>query len=92
MPDQSDFGTASQFAASNEVDERGEDILNLLHSAEAERRRALDTEQKLSRQLQLAENRIEELEAEVRLYKAKIENAKLWLRKLFSQIEERLLG
>jgi hypothetical protein len=92
MPDQSDSDDASQFAASNEVDERGEDILNLLHSAEAERRRALDTEQKLSRQLQLAENRIEELEAEVRLYKAKIENAKLWLRKLFSQIEERLLG
>ena len=39
-----------------------------------------------------AENRIAELEAEVQLYKAKMDRAKQWLHKLFSQIEERLLG
>jgi chaperonin cofactor prefoldin len=38
------------------------------------------------------ENRIRELEAEVELYKAKMERAKQWLRTLFSQIEERLFG
>ena len=92
MSDQSDFDDASHFGASNEVDKRGQDTLNLLHSADAERRHALETAQKLSHQLQRAENRIAELEAEVQLYKAKMENAKQWLRKLFSQVEERLLG
>ena len=38
------------------------------------------------------ENRTKELEAEVQLYKAKMERAKQWLRTLFSQIEERLFG
>ena len=38
------------------------------------------------------ENRIAELEAEVQLYKAKMDRAKLWLHKLFSQLEERLFG
>jgi chromosome segregation ATPase len=92
MSDQSDFDDASQFVASNEIDKQGQDILKLLHSAEAERRHAVETAQRLSRQLKTAENRIAELEAEVQLYKAKMENAKQWLRKLFSQIEERLLG
>jgi peptidoglycan hydrolase CwlO-like protein len=48
--------------------------------------------QRLSHQLQNAENRIAELEAEVQLYKAKMDRAKQWLHKLFSQIEERLFG
>ena len=73
-------------------DKHGQDILKLLHSVEAERRQALETSQRLSRQLQNAENRIAELEAEVQLYKAKMDRAKQWLHKLFSQIEERLLG
>jgi hypothetical protein len=51
MSDQSDFDDASQFAASNELDKRREDILNLLHSTEAERRHVLETAQKLLRQL-----------------------------------------
>jgi peptidoglycan hydrolase CwlO-like protein len=57
------------------------------------------TAQRLSHQLQNAENRIAELEnqiaeleAEVQLYKAKMDRAKQWLHKLFSQIEERLFG
>ena len=99
MSDQSDFEFASQFVASNEIDQTGKDILKLLDKAAADRRHALETAQRLSHQLQNAENRIaelenrtKELEAEVQLYKAKMERAKQWLRTLFSQIEERLFG
>ena len=75
MSDQSDF----EFKSQNEIDKHGQDILKLLHSVEAERRQALETSQRLSRQLQNAENRIAELEAEVQLYKAKMDRAKQWL-------------
>ena len=71
----------------------------MLDKAASDRRHALETAQRLSHQLQNAENRIaelenrtKELEAEVQLYKAKMERAKQWLRTLFSQIEERLFG
>ena len=92
MSDQSDFDFASQFVASNEVDQAGKDILKLLDKAAADRRHALETAQRLSDQLQNAENRIAELEAEVQLYKAKMDRAKQWLRNIFSAIEERLIG
>ena len=92
MSDQSDFEFASQFVASNEIDKQGQDILKLLHEAEADRRHALETAQRLSHQLQNAENRIAELEAEVQLYKAKLDRAKQWLHNIFSAIEERLIG
>jgi hypothetical protein len=92
MSDQSDFESASQFVASNEIDQTGKDILKLLDKAAADRRHALETAQRLSHQLQNAENRIAELEAEVQLYKAKMDRAKQWLHNIFSAIEERLIG
>jgi predicted nucleic acid-binding Zn-ribbon protein len=92
MSDQSDFESASQFVALNEIDQTGKDILKLLDKAAADRRHALETAQRLSHQLQNAENRIAELEAEVQLYKAKMDRAKQWLHNIFSAIEERLIG
>ena len=99
MSDQSDFEFASQFAASNEIEKAGQDILQSLHKAADVAEANRQTVQRLSHQLQNAENRIaqlenriRELEAEVELYKAKMERAKQWLRTLFSQIEERLFG
>jgi predicted nucleic acid-binding Zn-ribbon protein len=92
MSDQSDFESASQFVASNEIDQTGKDILKLLDKAAADRRHAWETAQRLSHQLQNAENRIAELEAEVQLYKAKMDRAKQWLHNIFSAIEERLIG
>jgi predicted nucleic acid-binding Zn-ribbon protein len=92
MSDQSDFEFASQFVASNEIDQAGKDILKLLDKAAADRQHALETAQRLSHQLQNAENRIAELEAEVQLYKAKMDRAKQWLHNIFSAIEERLIG
>ena len=99
MSDQSDFEFASQFVASNEIDQTGKDILKLLGKAAADRRHALETAQRLSHELRNAENRIaelenriKELEAEVQLYKAKMDRAKQWLHNIFSAIEERLIG
>jgi DNA repair ATPase RecN len=92
MSDQSDFEFASQFGALNEIDQAGKDILKLLDTAIADRRHALETAERLTHQLQNAENRIAELEAEVQLYKAKMDRAKQWLHNIFSAIEERLIG
>jgi hypothetical protein len=92
MSDEADFEFASQFVASNEIDQAGKDILKLLDNAAADRRHALETAQRLSHELQNAENRIAELEAEVQLYKAKMDRAKQWLHNMFSAIEERLIG
>ena len=99
MSDQSDSEFASQFVASNEVEKAGQDILQSLHKAAGVADANRETAQRLSQQLKNAqnriselENRIAELEAEVQLYKAKMDRAKLWLHKLFSQLEERLFG
>jgi hypothetical protein len=69
--------------------------LKLLHKAagvaEANSKHALEMAQKLSRQLQEAENRIIELEAEHQLYREKAEHAERWLHKISTEIEERLI-
>ena len=74
----------------------GHVILKLLHkaadAAEANSRRALETAQELSTQLQAAHNRIAELEAEVQLYREKSERAEGWLRKISAEIEDRLIN
>ena len=92
MSTQSDFDSASKLEASNEVEEAGQNILQSLHKAADEAAANREAAQRLSQQLRKAENRIAELEAEVQLYKAKMDRAKQWLHQLFSQIEERLLG
>jgi hypothetical protein len=82
-------------AAPTELDAAGQAILKLLHKAagvaEANSRHALETAQKLSRQLGEAENRITELEAENQLYREKAEHAEQWLHKISTEIEERLI-
>jgi predicted nucleic acid-binding Zn-ribbon protein len=72
----------------------GQAILNLLHKAasttEANSRQALATAQKLSSQLRSAEHRIEQLEAEIQHYREKSERAEAWLRKISTEVENRL--
>jgi hypothetical protein len=79
----------------SQVDSAGEAILKLLHKAagavEAHSRQAVETAQKLSSQLRAAEDRIAELEAEVHRYREKSERAEEWLRKIFMEIEDRLV-
>ena len=61
-------------------------------AAEADSRRALETAQQLSTQLHAARNRIGELEAEVQLHREKSERAEDWLRKISTEIEDRLIN
>jgi hypothetical protein len=81
---------------SGQLNSAGHVILKLLvkaaGAAEADSRRALETTQQLSTQLHAARNRIGELEAEVQLYREKSERAEDWLRKISTQIEDRLIN
>jgi hypothetical protein len=86
-------------AASNDasqLDSAGQAILKLLHraagAAEANGRQALETAQRLSSQLRAAEDRIGELEAEVRSYREKSERAEEWLNRIYKEIENRLIS
>jgi molecular chaperone GrpE (heat shock protein) len=104
MADQADsesviaFGPTSKSAASkdgDQLDAAGQTILKLLHKAagvaEANSKHALEMAQKLSHQLRDAEDRIADLEAEVQLYREKVERAEQWLHKVYTEIEERLI-
>jgi predicted nucleic acid-binding Zn-ribbon protein len=99
MSSQSESESADRdSAASNDgsqLDTAGQAILKLLHKAagvaEANSRHALETAQKLSRQLREAENRIAELEAELRLSRERAERAEEWLTKISTEIEDRLI-
>ena len=99
MSSQSESESADRdSAASNDgsqLDTAGQAILKLLHKAagvaEANSRHGLETAQKLSRQLREAENRIAELEAELRLSRERAERAEEWLTKISTEIEDRLI-
>jgi hypothetical protein len=77
----------------SQLDTAGQAILKLLHKAagvaEANSRHGLETVQKLSRQLREAENRIAELEAELRPSRERAERAEEWLTKISTEIEDR---
>jgi hypothetical protein len=85
-------GVASNGAT--QLDSAGEAILRLLHKAagavEANSRQALETAEKLSRQLREAEDRIAELEAENQLYRAKSERAEEWLHRVYAEVRDQL--
>jgi len=92
------FGHTPKNGNSNEaaqLDNAGQAIMRLLHKAagvaEANGQHALDMAQKLSHQLRAAENRIAQLEDDVRYYQDRCERADQWLHKIFSEIEERFL-
>ena len=92
------FAPAAKSAGSNDADQldiAGRTILSLLNKAasvaDENSQYALDMAQKLSHQLRAAENRIAELEADVRYYQGRCERADQWLHKIYSEIEERFL-
>ncbi len=92
------FAPAAKSAGSNDADQldaAGRTILSLLNKAasvaDENSQHALDLAQKLSHQLRAAENRIAELEDDVRYYQDRCERADQWLHKIFSEIEERFL-
>jgi hypothetical protein len=89
--------TAREIASgSNDRSESvGQAIFRLVHTAadaaETDTRRSLETAQTLSRQLHAAQDRVAELEAEVRLYREKAERAEEWLSRISMEIESRLI-
>jgi hypothetical protein len=90
--------TAREIASgSNDQSESvGQTILRLLHEAadetETDCRRSVETAHKLSHQLHAAQDRIAELEAEIRLYREKAERAERWLSRISNEIEDRLIN
>jgi hypothetical protein len=78
-----------------QLDSAGQAILKLLHkaagTAEANRRRALETAQKLSSQLEATKDRIAELEAKLQFYREKAERAEEWLSRISGEIEDRVI-
>ena len=80
----------------DQLESAGQAILNLLHTAaheaETDSRQTLETAQRLSGQLHAAQDRIGELEAQIRLYREKAERAKGWLSKISTEIEDRLIN
>ena len=96
---ESAISLAHDGAASNDggqLDSAGQAILKLLHkaagAADANSRQALETAQKLSSQLRAAEDRVAELEAQVQQYRERAERAEEWLRKISTEIEDRLIN
>ena len=92
------FAPAARNSAPNDVDQldtAGQTILRLLHKAagvaEANSQHALDMTQKLSHQLRAAEDRIAELEAEVRLHQERADRAEEWLHKIYTEIENQFI-
>ena len=92
------FAPAARSSGANDADQldtAGQTILRLLHKAagvaEANSQHALDMAQKLSHQLRAAEDRIAELEAEVRLHQERAERAEEWLHKIYTEIESRFI-
>jgi hypothetical protein len=79
----------------DQLDSAGQAILKLLHkaagTAEANSRKALETAQKLSSQLETAKDRIAELEGEVHQYRERAACAEEWLHKISAEIENRLI-
>ena len=90
------FAPAAKGAAPNkgdELDSAGRSILGLLHKAagvaEANSHHALELAQKLSQELRAAEDRIAQLETDVRYYQERTDRAEQWLHMIFTEIEER---
>jgi cell fate (sporulation/competence/biofilm development) regulator YmcA (YheA/YmcA/DUF963 family) len=80
----------------DQLDSAGQAILKLLHkaadAAESNSGQALARAQKLSSQLRAAEDRVAELEAQVQQYRERAERAEEWLRKISTEIEDRLIN
>jgi hypothetical protein len=82
--------------AADLLDSAGNTILSMLGRAagmaEEKSKHALDTAHKLSIQLQAAEDRIKDLEADVRHHEARADRAEKWLYQISVEIEEKFFG
>ena len=86
------FARAARTQNSDQVDQAGNTILQLLSKAadvaEQNSRQAFDTAQRLSDQLRAAEDRIVLLEAQVEAYRQEADRAEEWLHRVYTEIED----
>jgi len=84
---------AGSLHADDQLNAAGNKIMNLLQEAsgvaESKTRRAAEHAHRLSHQLQAAESRIEDLEAEVKHYQERADRAERWLHRIYTEIEAR---
>lgn len=92
------FAPTSRDGAANDgdsLDKTGQTILGLLQQAAGAAKdncqHALGVAHKLSLQLRAAEERIKELESDVRHYKDRADHAEQWLLRISEEIEHRFL-
>jgi hypothetical protein len=89
------FERASSKPGDDQLDMAGQTILQLIHRAagyaEQNSRQALEMAQKLSTQLQSAEARVAELEAEMHGYREKADRAEQWLHHISSEFQDRFV-
>jgi multidrug resistance efflux pump len=88
--------SATRTDAGDSVEIVGQKIIELLNQAveeaNANTKHALDFAQKLSRQLRVAEERVNDLEATLKHYKDRAERAEKWLNFISSEIEQKFFG
>jgi hypothetical protein len=82
--------------AGDPLDRAGKAILGLLHraasDAEANNKQAVEMAHQLSAQLRAAEDRIRELEANVRHHQDRADRAEKWLYQVSVEIEQKFFG
>jgi peptidoglycan hydrolase CwlO-like protein len=80
----------------DQLDRAGHAILGLVSRAadttQSDLRAAREVAEKLADQLRAANNQINELNASIRYYQARLERAEKWLYQVSSEIEERFFG
>ncbi len=93
------FAPAGKSAVPNDADQldlAGRTILSLLNkaagAAEESSRQALNLAQKFSQQLRASENRIVELEREVRHHQDRADRAEQWMHRIYMELEERFFA
>src|SRR5215813_6144171 len=82
--------------AADVVDRAGNAIVELVNraagNAEADLQAAREAAEKLADQLRAAQNRINQLEANVRYYQDRMDRAEKWLYQISSEIEQKFFG
>jgi septal ring factor EnvC (AmiA/AmiB activator) len=86
----------SRDTEADQLDRAGHAILGLVSRAadttEADLRAAREVAEKLADQLRAANNQINELDANLRYYQARMDRAEKWLHQISSEIEQRFFG
>jgi hypothetical protein len=82
--------------AGDPIDRAAQAILGLVHrtasDVEAKNKQFLGRRQQLSAELQAAEDRIRELEAQVRYHEERADRAEKWLYRIALEMEQQVLG